>query len=115
MSQKILNFVKWPLWLKSGLLIGFILSILVMLLPERFTNMAFMPWYLAWLIVPAFLIFSTLCILFGIDFISNFHPSEGPLRHIILPIFWFISIFIISFILGIIVGLIINFILKRRR
>jgi hypothetical protein len=114
-NQKILKFTKIPSWLKWGISIGFFLSVLVMILPDRFTNLAFVPWYLEWLIVPAFLIFSALCIFFGVDFISNFHPSEGPWRPIILYIFGFISLFAISFIVGIVIWALINVIRKIRR
>jgi hypothetical protein len=113
MGRKILNFTKWPLWLKTGIFIGFFITGVVVFLPDRFTNLAYVPWYLAWLVLPAFIIFSALCIFFRVDFISNFQPSEGPWRHIMLPVFWIISLFVISFIIGVVVGLLINFVLKR--
>jgi hypothetical protein len=115
MNQKILKFTMIPSWLKWGIAIGFFLSVLVMILPDRFTNLAFVPWYLEWLILPAFSIFSALCIFFGVDFISNFHPNEGPWRAILIHIFSFISLFVISFIFGIFVWIVISVIKKIKR
>lgn len=113
MFKKFLSLTKLPFWLKSGLLIGFFLATLIMLLPGRLTNLAYLPWYLGWLVLPASIIFGVLCIIFRIDFVSNFQPGEGPLRQILLPVFWFISLFAISFAIGVILGLVINIILKK--
>ncbi len=115
MNQKMPYFKSVPPWLKWSVSVGFFLSVLVMFLPDRFTNLAFVPWYLGWLIGPAFLIFSVICIFFGVDFISNFQSNEGPWRQIALPVFWFLSLFIIAFIFGVVAWILINGFRKIRR
>ena len=108
-------FKGLPFWLKGGLVFGILMTALMAVVPERYTNLAFVPWYLGWLILPAFIIFSILCIGFGIDFVSNYSPHEGPLRHILLPIFSSISIFIVSFILGSLLAFIAGILVRKAK
>ncbi len=113
-AVKFLNFSNRPFYLKFGLIFAFLVSVTVLCLPDKFTNLAYVPWYLGWLILPAFIVFSVLCILFRIDFVSNFHPSEGPWRHVILPVFWFISLFLVTFLIGIAAGFLLTFLKKPK-
>ena len=98
------NFRTWPIWLKTGFLTGIVMTIIFIFLPSEFTNLASAPSYLNWIAIPAFEIFGNLCIFFRVDFISDFQPSEGPWRLILLVTFVTISYFIVFFIIGSLVG-----------
>ena len=99
---------KLPYWIKSGLITGIIITAVMSVIPERFGNLAYTPWYLGWLVLPAFIIFSFLCVVFGVDFVSNFASGEGPRRLILLMLFNVISYFIVSFCVGALAAVIIS-------
>lgn len=99
---------KAPYWVKSGLITAFVITAVMIAIPEKFGNMAYTPWYLGWLVLPAFIIFSFLCIVFGVDFVSNFAHGEGPRRLILLVLFNVISYFIVAFCAGALAAIIVR-------
>jgi len=100
-----------PYWLKYGLMLAVIGTVIFLFLGEDVSNLAYTPWYAGWFVLPAFIIFAIICIIFGVDFISN----TGDKGHIILlSSLWIISIFLTFFIFGSIIGLLVGFKKNRR-
>ena len=106
-----MNLKKWPSWLKGGLITAIVGTPVFILLPEEFSNLAFVPWYAAWFVAIAFAIFAPICILFRIDFISE---AAGKSDLIAAGSIWFFSIFVTFFIVGS-VGTIIIYYVKALR
>ena len=106
-----MGIAKWSYWIKGGLIAGIIGTIIVLFLPEDISNLAYTPWWAGWFILPAFFVFSAICIVFGIDFISN-TDSEAHLA--LLDNIWILSIFMTLFVIGSLVGLIIGIIKSRK-
>ena len=95
---------KMPFWLKCGFVIGLLITVLINILPEKLTTPDLSPWYLKWITMPAFTLFTMLCIVFHVDFISNYFPGEGMYRQILIPVFLQTSLFIASFIAGLLIA-----------
>ena len=112
---KMLNFKVWPIWLKSGFFVGIVATLVINFLPDRFSNPSYAPWYLEWFLIAAFMIFSSLCVFFHVDFVSNYQSSEGPWRHILLTTFGVISLFVVFFIFGMFIGIVIKWLKKKVR
>lgn len=89
-----MNIRKWPYWLKSGLVSGIIGALIMVMLPDEYTNLAYMPWYLSWIVLPMFLLFAVICIILRIDFVSN---SNDVIHLFILNSIGFFSYFIVFF------------------
>lgn len=63
---------KRKLWAAAGSTAGFIAGVATAVwMPADWSNLAFAPWYVVWFVLPAFVLFATICIPLGIDFISN--------------------------------------------
>ncbi len=107
-----MNLKKWPYWLKGGSILSVIGTIIFLLLPEDVSNLAFTPWWAGWFIVPAFIIFSAICIIFGIDFISN---TDNKAHSALLSTLWIISVFAILFVVGSLIGLTIGIIKSKKK
>lgn len=108
---KNMNFKKWPYWIKGGCIAGIIGTAIFLFLPEDVSNLAFTPWWAVWLILPAFFLFSAICIVSGTDFISN-TDSESHLA--LLENLWILSIFITLFVMGSLIGFIVGKIKPKR-
>ena len=106
-----MNLRNLPYWLKYGLMLGAIGTAIFLLLGKDVSNLAYTPWYAAWFILPAFLIFAIICIIFGVDFVSN-TADKGHI--ILLSSLWIISIFLTFFIIGSVIGLLAGFKKNRR-
>lgn len=104
-------FTRWPYWLKGGCLAGIVGTAIFFCLPEDLSNLAYTPWWAGWFILPAFLVFAEICILFGVDFISN---SDSHTHRLLLEVLWSLSVFFIFFVFGSLVGLLVGKILSRR-
>ena len=113
-KTKLCNLKALPLWMRSGLLVGGVMTLIFTFLPERLTNLASSPAYLQWILIPVFMIFAHLCIFFRVDFVSNHSPQEGPWRNIFLTSFGWVSYFIVFFIIGSIIGAVISLLRKKR-
>lgn len=109
-----INFKKRSSRVKMAALVSLALTLLSNFLPENALNLAEVPGYLGWFLIPFFIIFSVLCICFGVDFVSSFHPSEGPWRKILLALFTNIAFFVVIFIVVAIIGEMIFLITNRR-
>ncbi len=89
---------NWPYWIKAGLLVAIIGTPLFGLLPEEFSNLATVPWFAGWFLMIAFLIFAPICIVLGIDFVSNTASDSDLLGATVV---WFSAVFITFFIVGV--------------
>jgi len=46
-------------------------AFMAIVMPDRWSNLAYTPWFVDWFVSPSFMVFASICIVFGIDFISN--------------------------------------------
>ena len=106
-----MNFKKWPYWLKGGCATGIAGTAIFIFLPGDASNLAYTPWWAGWLVLPAFLTFGAICIVFRVDFISD----TGSKFHLaLLSTLWIFSIFVTLFVIGSLVGLIIGIIKSKK-
>ncbi len=105
-----MNLKSWPLWLRCGLVSIVVLPVIV-ILTGGFKNPDV--WYNAWFTLPWLIVFGSLSAIFRMDFVSNYYPSEGPWRLIVLLTLSFLSLFLVAFVMGAIIGLVISFLKKR--
>ncbi len=108
------HFNKLSYWFKSGLICGFLGAVIIAYIPDRYLDLSIMPDFLIWLVFPIFFIFTGLCLLFNIDFVSNYPANEGILRKVLLSLLFFISVFVVFFILGAIISVIVRFFIKKK-
>ena len=116
--MKILNTLieklkKLPLWLKNGILLGIFMTAFLDILPDTYTNSAYRHWLIDALVFIPQVISLLLCLIFGVDFISNYSDGE-VLRPILLATFSYLSIFVAYFIIGALLSITIRNIRGRR-
>lgn len=102
---------KWPYWLKWAMAVGTLGAAFISVLPDDIFNLASAPWCLAWVVLPAFLIFAVICILFRVDFVSN---SDNVAHITLLGAINILSYFVVFFLIGSALGLIVGMIRSRR-
>jgi hypothetical protein len=56
-------------------------------MPDNWSNLALMPWFVVWFVFPSFMVFASLSIVFGIDFVSN----GGANAHLLAAL-WTLSV-----------------------
>ena len=61
-----------PLWLKCGLSLGILMVLLFSILPQEYTNLAYMPWFMGILIFVPFFLLITLILIVTITNYLNF-------------------------------------------
>jgi hypothetical protein len=106
-----MNLKKLPYWIKGGLITAVIGTPLYALLPEEFSNLAFVPEYAGWFVFMAFIVFAGICILFRLDFISG----TNDVTHLkALSVVWYCSIFVTLFFIGALGGIIVGIVKSRR-
>lgn len=102
---------RLPYWIKGGCIVGVIGTVIFLFLPKDVSNLAFTPWWAGWFIAPAFIIFSTICIIFRLDFISN---TDSKAHLALLSTLWIFSIFIVFFAIGSIIGLVVGLVKYKK-
>ncbi|MFA5148516.1 MAG: hypothetical protein WC491_05270 [Candidatus Omnitrophota bacterium] len=102
---------RWPYWLKGGCAAGIIGTAVFIFLPGDVSNLAYTPWWAGWLVLPAFLIFGAICIVFRVDFISD---TVSKFHLALLSALWVFSIFITLFAIGSLIGLVIEIIKSKK-
>jgi hypothetical protein len=70
--------------------------IIAVVMPDEWSNLAYTPWLVAWIIGPSFIVYGALCIVFGIDFVSN--DGANPF---VLAAFWALSLALVMGIYGV--------------
>ncbi len=106
-----MNLKKLPYWIKGGLITAIIGTPLFALLPDEFSNLAFVPWYAGWFVFIAFIIFAGICILLRLDFISGTNDTTHLTT---LSVVWYFSIFVTLFLIGALGGIIVGIVKTRR-
>jgi hypothetical protein len=101
---------KIPYWLKGGLFLSIVGTLIFSILPDEFSNMIYAPWYLGWLIHIAFIIFAPICMMLDIDFVSDAASSSDLFWDRAV---WLFSIFIVLFIVGTIGSILVMQIRRR--
>jgi len=107
-----MNLKKWPYWLKGGCAVGIVGTAIFIFLPENVSNLAYTPWWAGWLVLPAFLVYGAICIVFRVDFISG---TDSKIHLVLLTVLWIFSIFVTLFAIGSLIGLIIGIIKIRKK
>ena len=79
---------------------------------QLFSDYDRLPKFFYWLADLMHWVFLNLCLIFRIDFVSNYYPEEGPLRPILLNIFGWLSPYIVIFLLSLTVYFILKVILR---
>jgi len=46
-------------------------AFVIIVIPDKWSNLAYMPWYIAWLVGPSFIVYVSICLLTLTDFVSN--------------------------------------------
>ena len=94
---------KLPLWIKAGCVCALTGTVVFLQMPEEVSNLAFTPWWAHWFVVPAFVVFSSLCIIFNLDFVSN---TDNTVYLGLLGVLWTVSVAVIFFGYGALPGFI---------
>jgi len=55
-------------WLAGGFITGLLIAAVI---PDRWANLAFMPWYVSWIVLPSWILALSTCVAFHIDCMSN--------------------------------------------
>lgn len=62
-------------------------AFMAVVMPDRWSNLAYTPRFVDWFVSPSFIVFASICIVFGIDFISNGGADER-----LLATLWTLSV-----------------------
>ncbi len=46
-------------------------AFVIIVMPDDWSNLAHMPWFAAWFVVPSFFVYASICIVTLTDFVSN--------------------------------------------
>lgn len=79
-------------------------------MPDEWSNLAFMPWYVIWFTVPAFILFAFTSFAFHIDVISNVAANVAQVEGL-----WALAIAMTFAVYGFCVALMAKWFTARRR
>ena len=68
---------------------------MTMVMPDEWSNLAFTPSFVAWIILPSFLVYAAICVVLMIDFVSN----SGANPHVLAAL-WAVSTALVTGVYG---------------
>ena len=99
-------------WISGAAAFAVCGTVIFLCLPPDMQSMDQMPWYVAWVTLPAFFLFALVCIILRIDFVSNRPPSEGLNA---VEVVWIGAIFVVLFMAGALLIMITKRLVNRKR
>jgi Na+/H+-dicarboxylate symporter len=94
------SFRAWTLqWLAGGFLTGLLVAAVM---PDSWSNLAFVPWYVSWFVLPSWILALVTCGVFHVDCMSN--AANVDLVHGI----WMLAVATVLAIYSLILGLMVR-------